>query len=178
MKISRREVIGAAVVGTAVVATTGPTFAGAAEPVPHPLMLNVQRMLASMEPPMQASRQELVLALNQRLLTRHGDELFGTRHMRGPVDEVDGTILEAKTRKFLSRWQFEAAQDQIAMGGQDAEEAIINNLVDEIASEFRREIAPGDRKVYPYIPIMSAGIVIEVQSFSPVMAFLTRYATA
>lgn len=182
MKISRREVIIGAAAGVAVVATGAPVLAAPiAESVisSHPVMQNVKRAVFGMNPPMQAPLAAMIISLNARLLDRHGDELFGDRYISGPVDEVNGVVLEAKTRKLVVRWEFEAAVDGIAVGGKEAEETIFNKLVDDIASEYRHEIArnPGV-EVYPYVPIMSSGVLIDSTSFQPVMSFMTRYATA
>lgn len=177
MKISRREVVVGAT-GVALVAATPALATPAVEPVSRSaLMLNVQRTLDSFKPPLGEPLKKLILTLNERLLEDHGEELFGDRFMVGPVGETEsGAILTAKTRAYAARWEFESAQDAIALGGEVAEAAIIKKLVDEIADEFRSEISfnPG-LKVYPYVPILSAGVVLDPRTLTPIMSFMTRY---
>lgn len=128
----------------------------------------------------------IVRKMTERFIEKHGAELFPHGlAMQGPVhdfgDEGQPHIVEAKSRKLAARWNVEEGQDALArLGEEQAQTEIVAALVQEIHAEIKREVelltAQGEVMI-PYVLFTTAGVTIDPVTFTPTVAFLTRYGT-
>jgi hypothetical protein len=118
-----------------------------------------------------STAERKMVVINERLIDRHPD-LFIHQPMIGPVDLIGEKPVQARTRMLKAKYTFELAYDGIPPAG--AEDALINYLVDEFASDLRSHGSP----IHFYAPVLTSGIVIDPDTFSPVMGFMTRFGTA
>lgn len=138
-----------------------------------PLLDNVRswsKMSLSAEPNAKLT-EEIVVAINTKLLERYGHELFNepARYMVGPTGMFGGVAIAAATRKLKPELEVTDIDDMREQ---------IDKLVDDVAFEFMQErdiVADQGNAVYPYIPIASSGIMMNPNTYTPFMTFSTRY---
>lgn len=128
----------------------------------------------------------LVAELNLRLLRDHPDVYDLSRVMHAPTMMMNGKPVLAQHRKFATRWTLEVAMDGTEvrdaagnlMTKDQVEEEIKVAIVNEIAAEIRQErdaLAAQGKVICPHAPIFTTGVMVDPDTFDPVMTFHTRY---
>lgn len=152
----------------------------------HPLMLNAIAYFSTPGPLHHKNGsvcdgeqwRTIMVKLNRQLLIKHGDELFPdpSLYLRSPRDTIYRRI-------GRSAYTFEFAYDGIppVPDGYDTyEDFIIDILVDhtyEHFLEFKRNFPAryDGLPMRPYLPMFSDRILIDPNTFLPMVPFMTRF---
>jgi hypothetical protein len=104
-------------------------------------------------------------------------------HVNSRFEDIRGqSVKDLITTKLKARWTFEAAQGAASTTGlsaADIEEEITALLYEFLANEIiviRDQLLSEGKIMCPYLPISSSSVIIDPETFEPVVAFTTKYA--
>lgn len=129
---------------------------------------------------------DINVRINTALITKHPELFRAENHIfsRMPTNMCydggkDRYCIGVGTRSLQCQYSLELAQDLKSINGFDAEEALMEIIVEEIAAEIRYmqfRLAETFRqyKMLSYIPVQI--VVINPDNFQPYIGFKTRYA--
>lgn len=115
------------------------------------------------------TQKKLCEELNTNLYT-HFDLKYGTQF------SITDSPADVGSKRLRTMWTFEAAYDGDYRYASQIHNELVHNLTEDIFKEFTEMVDPYEiEKIEFYIIAMCSGIVINPNTFEPMLGFISRY---